>query len=73
MCTAITRDVDGIIPTPLGFMPSGSVIQALYVFQLITNIGSCQVLLPTMGLRADFLEEDVLEELICISKYICYL
>ena len=48
--TTSAKNVDGIIPVPQGLLMSGSVIQSLYVFQLIVTIGSCQEPLPIMGL-----------------------
>ena len=53
-------NADGIIPTPLGFMMSVSVIQALSVFRSIMNIGNCQAPLPIMGLLAAHTEEEAL-------------
>ena len=52
----------GIIPTPQDFMLSGSVIQAIYIFQLIMNIGSCQAPLPIMGLLKACLNEEAIKE-----------
>ena len=49
--TASARNVDGIIPPPQGFMMSCRVIQALYVFQLIMTVGSCQAPLPIVLIR----------------------
>ena len=55
-------NVDLIIPTSLGFMMDGSVIQSLSVFRLITNIGSCQERpLPIMELLAYILEEEAIK------------
>ena len=51
--------MDGIIPTPQGFMLSGIMIQALYVFRLIMTIEICYIPLSIMGLLADFMEEEV--------------
>ena len=60
--TASARNVYRIIPTPLGFMLSGRVIQALSVFRLIMNIGSCQERpIQIMGLMGDLLEEEGLK------------
>ena len=52
--------MDGIIHTTLGFILSVSVIQGISVFQLITNIESCQSPLPIMGLLASLLEEEAI-------------
>ena len=56
--TASTRNMKGILPTTLGFMLSGSVFQALFVFRVIPTIGSCQSRkLPIMELLEALLEE----------------
>ena len=54
--------MDDIIPTPQNFMLSGSVIQALSVFQLIMTIGSCHEALPIMVPLEYCLEEEALKE-----------
>ena len=67
--TTIAMNVDEIIPTPLGLMQSGSVIQNLSVFLFITTFGSCQArLLPTMGHLAALLEEEALMAATCLLK-----
>ena len=43
--TTIAINLDGIIPTPQGFILSVRVIQAISVFRLIMTIGSFQELL----------------------------
>ena len=50
-------NVDGIIPTPKGFMMSGRLIQVISVFRFIMDIGSCQALLKVKGLLADHMEK----------------
>ena len=63
VCATISAiNVDVIIPTPMSFMLSDSVIQALSLFRFITTIGSCQTRpLPIMGLMVAFLEEEALK------------
>ena len=62
---ASTINVDGIIPTPLCFMLSGSVIQAVYVFRLITTVGIFQAPLPIIRLIAAILEEETRKAATC--------
>ena len=54
-------NVDEIIPTPQGFILSGSVIQVLSVFWLIMDIGSWQAPLQFKGLMSDNLGEGSLK------------
>ena len=56
--TERARNVDGIIPTPQGFMLSERVIQSLSTFWLIMTIGSCQEMIPIKILLAARLEKD---------------
>ena len=53
--------MDGIIPAPLGFMMSGIVIQTVYDFRLIMNIGSWQAPILILGLTVALLEEEALK------------
>ena len=54
--TASTINFDVLIPTPQFFMLRSRFIQALSVIRLIMTIGSCQALLPIVGLLKACLE-----------------
>ena len=65
--TASARHMDVIIPTPLGLILSGSMIQELFVFRLITTIGVLQARpLPIMRLLTALLEEEALKAVACL-------